>query len=160
MSTGLCCAHSGRRNTITLSVVSFVVQDMKAIMGRTALALLLLAFSVAGLAMTALAQQDDPPSDDASLPAVEAPRAQPEPTMTACKPDRILVKVQPGVDAAAVVARYGGTILRTIPGIDVHVVNVPAGQGQQAIDALNADPEVEYAEADQIVTASQAGPGC
>ena len=81
--------------------------------------------------------------------------------MTACKPDRILVKVQPGVDPAAVIARYGGTILRTIAGIDVQVVNVPAGQGQQIIDAMNADPEVMYAEADQIVKASAQGTsGC
>ena len=81
--------------------------------------------------------------------------------MPVCKPDRILVKVQPGIDAAAVVARYGGTIVRTIPGIEVQVVTVPAGQGQQAIDALSADPEVQYAEADQIVTAAQAaGSGC
>ena len=129
-------------------------------MGRTALALLLLTFAVAGLAMTASAQQELPP-EEASLPAVEAPPAQPEQSMPACKPDRILVKVQPGVDAAAVVARYGGTVLRTIEGIDVQVVTVPAGQGQQAIDALMADPEVQYAEADAIVTAAQAaGSGC
>ena len=80
--------------------------------------------------------------------------------MSACQSDRILVKVQPGADAAAVIARYGGTILRTIPGIEVHVVNVPAGQGQQAIDALSVDPEVMYAEADQIVRASAQGGGC
>ena len=80
--------------------------------------------------------------------------------MPACTPDRILVKVRPGFDPATVIARYGGTIGRTIPGIEVHVVTVPAGQGQQAIDAPNADPEVQYAEADQIVTAAQAGTGC
>lgn len=114
--------------------------------------LLLLAFAVTGLAMTARAQQDLPPE--------EASRPQPEASMSACQPDRILVKVHPGVDATVVVARYGGTIVRTISGIDVHVVTVPAGQGQQAIDALNADPEVKYAEADQIVTAAQTGSGC
>ena len=79
--------------------------------------------------------------------------------MSACQPDRILVKVQPGVDAAAVIARHGGSILRTIDGIEVHVVNVPAGQGQQAIDALSADSEVQFAEADQIVRASAGQPG-
>lgn len=121
-------------------------------MGRTALALLLLTFAVSGLAMTASAQQDIPP--------VEASQPQPEQTMSACQSDRILVKVQPGVDAAAVIARYGGTIVRTLPGIEVHVVNVPAGQGQQALDAQSADPEVMYAEADQIVHAAAQGGGC
>ena len=124
-------------------------------MSRMTVSLLLLAFAVTGLAMTARAQQE-PPSEDASQP-----RPQPEASMASCEPDRILVKVQPGVDAATVIARYGGTIVRTIPGIDVQVVTVPAGQGQQAIDALNADPEVKYAEADQIVTVAQAaGSGC
>ena len=129
-------------------------------MSRITLALLLLAVAVTGLAMTARAQQDPPP-EAASLPQTEsAMTAQPEPSPTACTPDRILVKVQPGADPAAVVARYGGTIERTISGIEVHVVTVPAGQGQQAIDALNADPEVRYAEPDQIVYATQAGSGC
>ena len=122
-------------------------------MSRITLALLLLVFAVSGLAMTARAQQDPSPE--------EASQPQPEPSMTVCKPDRILVKVQDGVDAAAVVARYGGTILRTIPGIDVQVVNVPHAQGQQIIDAMSTDPEVRYAEADQIVRATaQGASGC
>jgi hypothetical protein len=122
-------------------------------MSRITLALLLLVFAVAGLAMTARAQQDPPPE--------EASQPQPEPSMTVCKPDRILVKVQPGVDPAAVIARYGGSILRTISGIDVQVVNVPHGQGQPIIDAMNADPEVKYAEADSIVYATAQGTsGC
>ena len=80
--------------------------------------------------------------------------------MPSCKSDQLLVKLQPGVDAAAFVARYGGTITRTIPGIEVHVVSVPGGQGQQILDAMNADPEVQYAEADQIVHATAQGGGC
>ena len=121
-------------------------------MGRITIALLLLAFAVTGLAMTARAQQDPPPE--------EASQPQPEPSAPACEPDRILVKLGPGADPAAVIARHGGTIVRTISGIEVQVVDVPAGQGQQAIDALNAAPEVQYAEADQIVRASGEGPGC
>ena len=127
---------------------------MRAIMGRTALALLLLTFAVAGLALNASAQQDPPPEE------ASQPQPAPESTMSSCQPDRLLVKVQPGVDAVAFVARYGGTITRTITGIDVHVVTVPGGQGQQVLDAMNADPEVEYAEADQIVRASAQGSGC
>jgi hypothetical protein len=42
----------------------------------------------------------------------------------------------------------------------VQVVTVPGGTGQQTIDALNADPEVQYAEADGVVRASEAGAGC
>jgi hypothetical protein len=123
-------------------------------MSRVTISLLLLAFAVTGLAMTVRAQQEPPPEE------ASQPQPQPESPMPVCEPDRILVKVQPGFDPATVIARYGGTIVRTIPGIEVQVVTVPAGQGQQAIDALVADPEVQYAEADQIVTAAQAGSGC
>ena len=68
-----------------------------------------------------------------------------------------------GVDAPTVISRHDGTLVRTISGIDVHVVAVPAGTGLQKIDELNGDPEVKYAEADQVVRAVQAaGPsgGC
>ena len=129
-------------------------------MSRITLALLLLAFAVTGLAMTARAQLEPPPEEASQPPSESSRTAQPEPAATACTPDRILVKVRPGAVPAAVVARYGGTIERTISGIEVHVVTVPAGQGQQAIDALNADPEVQYAEPDQVVFATQAGSGC
>src|SRR5436190_23840089 len=88
--------------TITFSSVIFVAQQVKAFMSRITLALLLLIFAVSGLAMTARAQQDPPPE--------EASQPQPEPSMTVCQPDRILVKVQDGVDAATVAARYGGTL--------------------------------------------------
>lgn len=129
-------------------------------MSRITLALLLLAFAVTGLAMTTRAQQAPPPEEAPRPEVEEASRPRPAPAMSACEPDRLLVKVRPGADPAAVVARYGGTIVQEISGIEVQVVTVPAGQGQQAIDALSADPEVAYAEADQIVTASGAGTGC
>ena len=51
-------------------------------------------------------------------------------------------------------------IVQTIPGIEVQVVTVPAGQGQQTIDALNADADVQYAEPDQLVRASETSSGC
>jgi thermitase len=121
-------------------------------MNRTAVALLLLTFAVAGLALTARAQQD-PSSQEEAEP-------QPEPSVSACPPDRLLVKIRPGADSAVVIARHGGTVVQTIPGIDVQVVTVPGGKGQQTIDALNADPEVQYAEPDQIVRALDAGSGC
>jgi hypothetical protein len=111
-------------------------------------ALLLLGFAVAGLAVTVRAQQEPTPE--------ARPQPIPEPSSVACSPDRILVKVRDGVDAAALIGRYGGTVIQTISGIDVQVVDVPHGTGQQAIDVLSADPDVVYAEADQIVT-TQAG---
>ena len=121
-------------------------------MNRVAVALLLLAVAVAGLALTARAQQDPPPQEE-SQPYLE-------PSVSACPSDRLLVKTRPGADPAVVIARYGGTIIQTIPGIEVQVVTVPAGQGQQTITSLSADPEVQYAEPDGIVRASDASAGC
>lgn len=139
-------------------------------MTRMLISLLVLAFAVAGLAMTVRAQQDAVPqsassenqaSDNASSEKPKSLDEKPEPSpVSTCKPDTILVKVNPGADPSTVIARYGGTIVRTISGIDVQVVSVPGGTGQQAIDALSADPDVKYAEADQIVRASGAAGGC
>jgi hypothetical protein len=146
-------------------------------MTRMLISLLVLAFAVAGLAMTVRAQQDaarqptatsqenaaseDQASDNASSEKPMASDEKPEPSpVSACKPDTILVKVSSGADPATVIARHGGTIVRTISGIDVQVVEVPGGTGQQAIDALSADPDVKYAEADQIVHATGADGGC
>jgi hypothetical protein len=125
-------------------------------MSRIAVSLLVLAFAVAGLAITARAQQDPSPSP---VPRQDT-QGQSEAVVTTCPPDRLLVKLKPGADPASVIARYGGTIVQTISGIEVQVVTVPAGQGQQAIDALSADPEVQYAEADQIVHALAGDGGC
>jgi hypothetical protein len=124
-------------------------------MTRIAIALLVLAFALAGLALTARAQQEPVPR---ATPQQDS-QPQPEPSVSTCQPDRLLVKVRPGADPSAVIARFGGTIIQTIPGIEVQVVTVPAGQGQQTIDALTADPEVQYAEPDQIVQASAGQPG-
>ena len=128
-------------------------------MTRIAISLLVLVFAVAGLAMTAQAQQDEelqPAPVEASQVQTESP-APTESPVTACKPDTLLVKVNPGVDAPTVISRHGGTLVRTISGIDVHVVAFPAGTGQGKIADLMADPEVMYAEADQIVRAVQSG---
>jgi hypothetical protein len=143
-------------------------------MTRLMISLFVLAFAVAGLAMTARAQQDPPPDAAASqdnAQSNEAPSpdisAAPQPVLpspeaspvSTCKPDTILVKVNDGVDPAAVIARHGGTLVRTIGGIDVQVIAVPAGTGRQAIDEYMADPDVKYAEADQIVRAASTGSG-
>lgn len=125
-------------------------------MSRMLVALLILAAAVAGLAMTARAQQEPIPTE---IPAPEQPVTSPAPAN--CPPDRILVKVKPGADPATVIARYGGTIINTISGIDVQVVTVPGGARPQAIADLSADPEVQYAEPDGVVRATGAGgAGC
>jgi hypothetical protein len=141
-------------------------------MARMLISLLVLACAVAGLALTVRAQQDAAPqhtaissdnqsSDNQSSEKPKSLDEEPEPSpVSACTPDTILVKMNPGADPAAVIARHGGTIVRTIGGIDVQVVSVPGGTGQQAIDALSTDPDVKYAEADQIVHATGAGGGC
>lgn len=128
-------------------------------MSRMLVALLILAAAVAGLAMTARAQQEPAPTEIAAPEQPVSSPAPPDPSQ--CPPDRILVKLKPGADPAAVIARYGGTIINTITGIDVHVVTVPGGAGQQAIAGLSADPEVQYAEPDGVVRATGAGgSGC
>jgi hypothetical protein len=128
-------------------------------MTRIAISLLVLVFAVTGLAVTVRAQHDEeiqPTPIEASQVQTESP-APTESPVTACKPVTLLVKVNPGADAPTVITRHGGTIVRTISGIDVHVVAVPAGTGQQKIDEYMADPEVTYAEADQVVRAVQSG---
>ena len=123
-------------------------------MSRILISLLLLAFAVSGLALTARAQQEE------QTTPYEEPGAQFAEYEGACPPDRILVKLRPGADPATVIGQYGGTIVQTIKGIQVQVVTVPHGAGQQAIDALSADPLVQYAEADQVVHAAGEGSGC
>jgi hypothetical protein len=134
-------------------------------MTRILVALMILTAAVMGLALTARAQQEpapletDAPEQTVSLPLEASPMPSPEAGPTTCQPERILVKVKPGADAADVIGRHGGTIIQTISGIDVQIVNVPGGTGQAAIDALSADPDVQYAEPDGIVRISSEG-GC
>ena len=66
-------------------------------------------------------------------------------------PDRVLVRFRPGTAASETSKAHrkaGGSKLREIPGIDVHVVNVPAGSVQQKIASYRKNPNVEYAEPD------------
>jgi hypothetical protein len=105
------------------------------IMSRFVIALAVVAMTVTGLGLAANAEQDD--------------------AGTACPPEQMLVKVRSGADPAEVVARHGGTILSTISGIEVQVVAVPAGTLSQKLDEMNADPDVQYAEANSIVRISE-----
>jgi len=66
-------------------------------------------------------------------------------------PDRVLVSFKPGTAASETGKAHrqaGGRKLREIPGIGVHIVQVPAGSVQQKIASYRANPNVEYAEPD------------
>ena len=69
----------------------------------------------------------------------------------------ILLKFRPGTDAsteAGVLAAHGGTIQRTIGGLDVQVVSVPAGAEYARIAEFQCEPSVQYAEPDYICRAT------
>jgi thermitase len=75
--------------------------------------------------------------------------------------DRILVKFVPGTAAqarASVHRAQGGSVTRTIPRIDVDVVNVGRGNVLARIDAYTRNPNVEYAEPDYAGIALQTAP--
>lgn len=71
-------------------------------------------------------------------------------------PDRILVKFQPGTDAATAAAIHrqnGGTVIDTIPQIDVQVVTVPAGTVRAKVADYGHSANVQYTEPDYIAYA-------
>ncbi|OXS15558.1 serine protease [Zobellella denitrificans] len=89
------------------------------------------------------------------LPATVTAAAVPEPAqarpLSTLAPDRILVRFAPGTaaaDAALVHQRLGGRPLKTIPGIDVTLVAVPAGSVPAMVAGYAANPNVQYAEPD------------
>jgi subtilisin family serine protease len=66
-------------------------------------------------------------------------------------PDRVLVKFRPGTAASEkgrIHRQAGGKKLRVIPGIGVHVVEVPAGSVPDKVSRYRKNPNVEYAEPD------------
>jgi len=66
-------------------------------------------------------------------------------------PDRVLVRFRPGTAAAETGKAHrqaGGSKLKEIPGISVHVVSVPGGTVEQRIASYRANPNVEFAEPD------------
>mgnify|MGYP001570952839 FL=1 len=63
---------------------------------------------------------------------------------------RLLVKFRPGLTSASNLhASMGAIPLQIIPGIDVHVVEVPDLQGLAVLDRYRAHAMVQYAEEDQ-----------
>jgi len=68
--------------------------------------------------------------------------------------DRLLVKFEPGMsgnDKAQVHSQVGGKVESVIPGIGVHVVTVPHGQGVTKSAAYRLNKGVRYVEIDNIV---------
>jgi len=66
-------------------------------------------------------------------------------------PDRVLVHFKPGTAASEIGKthrRAGGHTLRIIPGIDVQVVEVPAGTVLNKLARYRANPNIAYAEPD------------
>ncbi|TAP44603.1 S8 family peptidase [Arthrobacter sp. S39] len=71
---------------------------------------------------------------------------------------QIMVKFRDDAAAAGVLRRHG---LGDGPGIGstgAHLIKVPAGKELQLIDALSRNPNVEYAEPDEVVTVAAADP--
>ncbi len=66
-------------------------------------------------------------------------------------PDRILVRFKPGhaaSDVASFARQKGDQYLRSIPGLGVHVLQVPAGTVLERVAVYQRNPNVLYAQAD------------
>lgn len=74
------------------------------------------------------------------------PERPPDPPAAACPPEQLLVKVSSAADPDAVSRRHGATLVSEVAGPDVYLMTVPAGTAAEKITALEADPEVVYAE--------------
>lgn len=66
-------------------------------------------------------------------------------------PDRVLVRFKPGIAASVQGQAHraaNGRKLSEIPGIGVHIIEVPAGSVSQQVARYRANPNVEFAEPD------------
>src|SRR5689334_13845640 len=71
--------------------------------------------------------------------------------------DEILVAVKPHMSEQAAQALFevhGGQEVDTIPQINVHVLRVPADKRDRVLDALQHNPNIQFAEANTAATAS------
>jgi hypothetical protein len=97
----------------------------------------------------ALARQQHPPGQPA-LAAKERARLIRE-NMPAFADDRVLVKFRPGTSASDIGKAHraaGGRLHQRIPGIGVHVVEVPKGSVAAQVARYTQNPHVVYAEPD------------
>lgn len=67
--------------------------------------------------------------------------------------DEILAQVRSGVSADDVARSVGARVSPRIPGIDVHVLRVPADALERVLAMLEQNPLVEYAERNGTVRA-------
>lgn len=89
-------------------------------------------------------------SDAQALPPLDPGRTHASPP-PAYAPDRVLVKFKPGLaesEVAALARQSGDRHLRSIPGLDVHVLEVPAGSVLDRVALYQRNPNVLYAEPD------------
>jgi len=66
-------------------------------------------------------------------------------------PDRVLVKFHPGTAASETGKAHrqaSGKQMKVIPGIGVHVIQIPKGSVEKKVAIYQANPNVEYAEPD------------
>ncbi len=72
--------------------------------------------------------------------------------------DQVVVKPKPGVDGALVAARYGATVTGVVTETNLYLWQLPAGQAADALlPALNADPDLFYAEPNYYADAAPGG---
>ena len=93
------------------------------------------------------AQQSPAPPAGKALSRKQAVLAQ----VPRFAPDRVLVRFKPGTAASERGKAHrlaGGSKRGEIPGIDVHIVDVPVGKVQQMLTRYQANPNVEFAEPD------------
>jgi len=98
--------------------------------------------TVAFLALTLLALS--------AMSVAQPPQPNPQ-KIPKFAPDRVLVKFKPGSAASAIGKAHRqarGHTIRTIPGIGVQVVRVPAGTVAGKVAMYKANPNVQYAEPD------------
>lgn len=63
------------------------------------------------------------------------------------RPNQAIVRLRPGVDGDAFAARYGVSVLRTIPAENIFLVSLVSGrEDDDELAAIGADDDVEYAE--------------
>lgn len=119
-----------------------------------------------GSELSARQSPADRPLGTSDLPLADLPTVQPTidggaagqpgaPREPACRLEEVLVKFKPDADPATVAGRHGASITSSIPQIGVYVLTVTPGTQAAALAGLAADPDVEYAEPNGVVSAPE-----
>jgi len=86
--------------------------------------------------------------------AASSSPASSSPIQSAPVPGRIMVKFRDNAAAAGVLGQHGLSDGPPIGSTGAHLIKVPAGRELQLVEALSRNPAVEYAEPDELVTAT------